>query len=286
MDFQFPKTVAAALKADATQWDIGDALLKEAKGDKEILEAAADELATQDIHYAAKTLGEIRRTAENFKSGQRDLKYQHDNKRHKLAFTIYVKAGDPETLQRIIERAEEEHEKVTRDYAIEAMDALYRDDLKAEAVAEEEEAAAEEEAAVEEERKAEQENDAAEQKKKKEAAKKKRAAAKKKREAAKKKKAQAARRAPKRKKGAKEPEPELSIPGLGSFTVLSAAGKARRIAEKMEKLIEKNLDDMTEKKVAAWTLVALEAMEAWKKVADLIRSRSANKRGHLRVVNQ
>ena len=283
MTFQYPKTVAAALKSDHSQWAIGDALIGEIKGDR-TFEAAAAALAECGIDYKPSSLSAFHLAAKTFK--QRNLTYAYGNDRHALTFTVYREAGDPDTLQRIIDRADGKR-KITKSFARDALDAFDQEEREAKEKANKAARKEKDEAEKAEQKAREAEQKAADAKAKAEA-KQQRAEAKAKKEAAEA-KIKETRTAPARQKGKDKKDKDALVIGTMNSKKLYAMIEARESAKRARqtyKAFEAHVDELSDKAIAALTEAALAAMTEWKRVADLIRSRTTNKRGHLRVVNE
>ena len=71
MTVKFPKTLAAAQVAEASQWKVGDALMREAEESFESLAQVVEELAAHGIEWTVRHLYNLRRTAEVFPKSRR-----------------------------------------------------------------------------------------------------------------------------------------------------------------------------------------------------------------------
>lgn len=107
---EFPKTFAAAKRAQRTQWAIGDALLEEigpprrGRVQEDQFSACARELGEAGMPYSAKYLGELRNIAHYFVASTRDAA---------LTMSVAKAAGTPAILERAREVADEAGENVT-----------------------------------------------------------------------------------------------------------------------------------------------------------------------------
>lgn len=273
----FPQTLEAAMAADKSLWKLGDALVAETDGTlngKRGLKAAAEELTQYGIEYTYATLSEIRTAADAFPPNRR---------KHKVAFTTYTKAGNPDTLDVIMEAAAKSGvKKVTQPYVeatIAAMRQQARDEReKATAIArrEKEKADAEEEAARKREASAKDKSE------RQQAERDRRAATERRRKAAE--NLKKAKSSPKKKD--RQPPTVEDVPLLAlASSLIANADEATRLAVKNKKLIGgDNLAELSPKAINAIVEAALEAMNEWKRFADEARKTSRNKRGHLSVV--
>lgn len=276
MKIMFPQTLEAAKAAEKSQWKIGDALVREAEDQRDGargLNAVSEELEANGIDMSPTYLGNIRRTADAF---PRD-------RRLDLPFQVHTEASNPDSLDVIVKTARRDNHKVTMWYVRDALQQL-REEANRER--EKEIAAANREAAraVEAEAKAREKEKAAETDREKERAKRQRQeATERKREAQA--KAKAARSRPKRKDQPAPDEDKVSIL-RATAGVKANAGNAKRLANESKKLLGRDVSDLPPGIVAGLTEAAISAANAWKEVADLVRSASSNKRGHLSVVNE
>ena len=105
-DYKYPKTIAAVQKRDRSQWEIGDALIRECgppplerQHDKSLarMEAAAAEIETLKIEgYTVSYLSKLRIVSHNFPTAQRN---------RNVCWNVYYSAGTPEMLDVLIEAA-------------------------------------------------------------------------------------------------------------------------------------------------------------------------------------
>jgi hypothetical protein len=284
MKTNFPQTLEAAKEAtkaaEKSQWRIGDALLREADDQHNGprgLNAVAEELSAHDLDYTPSYLRQLRGASEAFPR----------IRRHDLPWAVHQEAGNPDALDVIVKVAKRDGEKVTKWYVRGALQQLRKEasDLKraeaqktqAQARKEEERARAEEDKARADERVAETERERERAKQRKEAARQRKLDAQAKRKAAK-----------SQSKRIETPVPDESevTPLRAVATVRAHAGAARRLADECKKLLNNNVAELSPAAVAGLTDSAMRAANAWTEVAALARGATANKRGHLSVVNE
>lgn len=108
MKTRIPKTLAAVMRHDSDQWEIGDALREECYPNGQLTyEEAAEELAHKGYgHYSGQYLGKLARTA---------IAFPKRSRRDHLSWAIHNEAGTPENLKAIVDGTKEEGTKLTRD---------------------------------------------------------------------------------------------------------------------------------------------------------------------------
>lgn len=273
---KFPETIAAAKGSDGSQWKIGEALLHEAEESytgPRGLQAVADELEKNGLEFSTSYLSNLRTTAEAFPR----------NRRHELPWKVHSAAGNPDSLDVIVKAARKDGEKVTIWYVEDVLRRIRederrkREEAKAEAAREQAEAEAEEAEAKARAKKAKDETERSKARRQQESARERKRKAREKKDAIK--------LAPKRKEIPPPAEDDVAVLVAQSFA-LANAGKARRLAEESRKKLGRNVSDLSVTAINALAEAALKAANAWTDVANHVRSTSANKRGHLAVVNE
>jgi hypothetical protein len=116
VDTPFPKTIAAAQDIERSQWRLGDALVEECGPPSEPGEHTGSDAMLMEARLALKAAGceysfdylrDIRRTAANFRNGERSPDGEA------LPFSYFLIAGTPENLRTVREKAKAVGEELT-----------------------------------------------------------------------------------------------------------------------------------------------------------------------------
>jgi hypothetical protein len=274
MRYHFPRTLKAAETGERSQWAIGDALLKEST-DKQVgdrgLKAVQKELETNGIEFSADYLGQLRRTAIAFPA----------NRRHALPFKVHTAAGTPDNLDIVVKVAKQQNTKPTIWFVADALRA-HRKTLEAEQRKIKEKAEAEATKAKDAELAARQKLRTAKPEERERAHREVVTATERSRTATT--KAKEIRIAPK----TNMPAPrEEDIPVLISgLTLMTYAGDAAAALRSASKLLTKIGPDLSAVQIDALVEEALSLANGWRDFANAVRKHTANKRGHLSVVNE
>jgi hypothetical protein len=290
MSVKFPLTLEAAQDLERLegrgQWKIGDALLKECgppgessktDGSRAKLDAVVQELFEHGLEYDIRYIASLREVAFNFPKASRDPT---------VSWSVHRHAQTPEILQAIVQGAGKK--RITNAYVTDVRDrwtererAQQERDRKAALEKARRDAEAAEKAEAEARKRAREAEDEAE-----------RARLKKEADEARKRKNLAKdtirenRNAPKKsnKKTTTAP-PVGEVGGMAiEAKVIAQALNALAMAKETKKLIGPHAKNLPDDAVAALAETALKAANAWTDVANVVRSHSGNKRGHLSVV--
>ena len=279
MHTHFPRTLEAAKQAEKSSWKIGDALLRETEegvGGKRGLQACADELEANGVEYSPSSLSKLRSAARMFPPARR---------REEVSFLAHYEAGNPDTLDVIIKAARKTKTRVTGAFVAaavqESRQEAYQQRVMARQVAE-----AEEEREAERERLARIRERHAPTSQERELAARDRELAIERRRAASD-KVQATKVAQIAPRELTPPPREDEIePRVRHMNAMSNALTSQKLARDTTRLLGDSVADLSPVAVAALTEAALEAMNLWRGVADLARSSTTSKRGHLIAVNE
>jgi hypothetical protein len=275
MKQNYPLTLAAAKKNKSSLWELGDALLKECPADssKGTLDEVVTYLQANGQEYTGEWLRQMRQVAAAFPPKSRRLE---------LSFVVHQEAETPQMLEAVIKGAPK-GAVISHRYVRKIVDRIRDHEQRARREAFEK-AQAKREAAEAKEReklaRAKAAKDATERKaleeEHREAAKRTEAA---------RKAEQAAKVPPRRQMPPLQPPAETEVPVLlAEATFTANAERAIVLAREAIEVIEGSVHELTVKGVAGLTECALEAANAWKEAAQLVRKEVVDQRGHLSVM--
>lgn len=276
MRYHFPRTLKAAKASERSQWELGDALLKEAT-DRDTgergLNAVVKELADNGIEFTSGYLRSLRVAAETFPP----------DRRHDLPVQVHIEAGNPDMLDVVAKAAKKSGEKVSMRYVRKVVQRIRTDERaereRAKAKAERELQNAE----ANEERAQKQRRSARDHQEQEQATRSHVAAIERTRAA--KEQLKAAKVAPRVTPTSRSAPAEDDVPVMVLITsLMSNASEAERLAALTEKMLGNN--EVPQKYIAGLVDAALSAANAWSKVAAVVRNQTTKRGGHLSVVNE
>jgi len=269
----YPLTLAAAKKNESSLWDIGDALVKECPSDgNRDLKEVAEYLQTNGCEYTDNTLWRLRKAAASFPAKFR---------RRNLAFEVHSEAETPAMLDAVIKGAPK-GTVISSRYVRKIVDQI-RDQEERERREAYERAQAKREAAEAKEREKLAKAQQAKNKQERESYEAEHREAQKQTEAARKAERES-KTAPK--KDATAPKEEEVPLLLVQASFLADAREAARLARRSIKAMANSVEELTPKGVAALTVVALEAANAWTEAAQMVRKEMVEQRGHIAVLEK
>ena len=256
-NLRFPRIVRAAKAYDISQWDLADALLKDAT--EKNLDAVAAELKEHGIEVTTRYLDLLRQTAETFPP---------DRRHEKVAFRAHIAAGNPDSLDVIVKAARKDGTTVSLDFVENVLRGV-RAEAKAKAAAKRRKLAQEEFEAEEEEKRAQNPTQRKLAKDKKRKAKAKRMAV----------------RSPRRKDLPAPDEKDVN-PLAAKAEFMTNANEARRLARHALELISPNLDEYSPAAIAGLTDACLTVANVWREIAaELAKRAKKDGKGLMQVVN-